>query len=263
MAAVLPGAELVEDSSLSRHLTFPRNPMFKGVWGTRLADADVDRAIADTIEWFRARNAPFMFWWVGPSTQPRDLGQRLMQHGLISMEEQQKVIAHGIAQTSAGAPIMVAELESLNESALEQTPSGFAIEEVANDQALDDFKRVFVESYCIPEWAGQAWVDATRRAGTGRTPWKMYVGRLDGAPVATSFLFNGGGVASVYAVATLSSARGKGVGGAITLRPLLEARAEGYRYGVLFSTEMGIHAYERIGFRMTEGRIDRYLWRNE
>jgi hypothetical protein len=30
---------------------------------------------------------------------------------------------------------------------------------------------------------------------------------------------------------------------------------------VLFSTEMGVHAYERIGFRRIEARIHRYLWR--
>lgn len=37
----------------------------------------------------------------------------------------------------------------------------------------------------------------------------------------------------------------------------------GYRYAGLFATEMGVGAYERIGFRLTEGRINRYLWRNE
>jgi GNAT superfamily N-acetyltransferase len=89
----------------------------------------------------------------------------------------------------------------------------------------------------------------------------MFVGYLDGQPVATNMLFNGAGVAGVYAVATLPAARGKGIGGAITLHPLLLARATGYRYGVLFSTEMGARVYERIGFRLTGARINRYLWR--
>jgi GNAT superfamily N-acetyltransferase len=67
----------------------------------------------------------------------------------------------------------------------------------------------------------------------------------------------------VYAVATVPSARGKGIGAAITLKPLLEARELGYRYAVLFSTEMGVRVYERIGFKLTNARINRYLWRNE
>jgi GNAT superfamily N-acetyltransferase len=63
-------------------------------------------------------------------------------------------------------------------------------------------------------------------------------------------------------VGTIPSARGLGIGAAITLKPLLDARAQGYRYGVLFATEMGQPVYERIGFRVVPGRINRYLWRS-
>jgi ribosomal protein S18 acetylase RimI-like enzyme len=76
-------------------------------------------------------------------------------------------------------------------------------------------------------------------------------------------LFNGGGIASVYAVGTVPAARGKGIGSAITLKPLLEARAMGYHYAGLFSTEMGIRTYQWIGFQLTDSRINRYLWRDE
>lgn len=158
---------------------------------------------------------------------------------------------------------MVAELGKINESALAQSPGNFVVREVANEAELYDFKKVFVETYEIPEWAGQAWVDATRTIGIGKTPWRMFVGYLQDEPVATNMLFNGGGVASVYAVATIPSARGKGIGGAITLKPLIEARdRDGYKYAVLFSTEMGVRVYQRIGFRLTDARINRYLWRS-
>jgi GNAT superfamily N-acetyltransferase len=224
---------------------------------------EVDRVIDETVQWYKDHEAPFMFWWTSPRTEPKDLGKRLTERGLISMEEQQKVFAHGIVQTEAGAPGMVADLNRMNEDVLKQTPPGFTIEEIQDEKSLLDFKKVFVDAYAIPEWAGQAWVDASLAVGIGRTPWKMYLGRLNGEPVATNMLFNGGGVASVYAVAATQSVRGKGIGGAITLKPLLEARDMGYHYAVLFATEMGIHAYERIGFRLTDFRINRYLWRNE
>jgi ribosomal protein S18 acetylase RimI-like enzyme len=261
MVSALPGGELIETGQVSRHATFPTNPMFKGAWRTRLAAEDVDRCVDETIAWFRRREAPYFFWWTGPGTEPRDLGERLSRRGLIGMEEQQRQLAHGIVQTGEGAPGMAADLSAVNEGALTQVPSGLVIEEIRDVQALDRFKRVFVKAYDIPEWAGQAWVDATVRAGLGRTPWRMYLGSLDGEPVATNMLFCGGGVASVYAVATAPAARGRGIGGAITLKPLLDARDLGYRHAVLFSTEMGVHAYERIGFRRIEARIDRYLWR--
>jgi GNAT superfamily N-acetyltransferase len=263
MTTTLPDSELVETEKLSYHLSFPSNPMFKGVWRSRLSADGVEAAIDETLAWFKERNAPFIFWWTGPGTTPADLGERLVARGLLSMEEQMAELAPGLKQTAAGAPGMVADLQQMNEAVLSQVPPGFVIEEVQAEAALQDFKRVFVESYEIPDWAGQAWVDATRKAGIGRTPWKMFVGYLNGEAVATNMLFNGGGVASVYAVATVPSARGKGIGAAITLKPLLEARELGYRYAVLFSTEMGVRVYERIGFKLTNARINRYLWRNE
>jgi GNAT superfamily N-acetyltransferase len=262
MCAVLPGSEIVEQPHLSRHCAFPTNPMFKGVWGTNLAPDDVDAAVDESIAWFKERGAPYFFWWTAPGTAPNDLGDRLAARGLMSMAEQQKELASGIRQTEAGAPGMVADLHHMNEAVLETAPAGFSIEEVADRQSLEEFKHVFVTTYEIPEWAGQAWVDATLAVGIGKTPWRMFVGRINGEPVATNMLFNGGGVASVYAVAAIPSVRGRGIGGAITLAPLLQARADGYRYAVLFSTEVGVRVYERIGFRMTDVRINRYLWRN-
>lgn len=263
MAHALPKAILNETEKLSRHLSFPTNPMFKGVWKSRLTADEADAAIEATIAWFKEQNAPYFFWWTGGATTPKDLEEHLANHGLISMTEQTQELAKGILSTEQGSPCMIAELDRMNESVLTKTPNGFAIKEIENETELNDFKKVFVETYQIPEWAGQAWVDATLNIGIAKTPWQMFVGYLDGKPVATNMLFNGGGVASVYAVATIPSAQGKGIGAAITLKPLLDARDKGgYKYAVLFSTEMGAKVYQRIGFRMTDVRINRYLWRN-
>ena len=242
-------------------MSFPTNPMFKGAWATRLADHEVDTAIDDTIDQFRAWGAPFFFWWIDPETSPSTLGDRLEARGLLSMEGQQKTLAAGIVQTAAGAPVMAMDLASADPGLVDRAPGGFAIREVSADTELEDFKSVFVATYQIPDWAGQAWVDATRSFGIGKTPWRMFVGYLDGEPVATNMLFNGGGVASVYAVATLPRAQGRGIGAAITLRPLLLARDEGFRHAALFSTEEGFPVYRRLGFADTGARINRYLWR--
>lgn len=257
----LPGAELVEGSELSFHHAFPTNPMFAGVWGTRLPAERVDAAIDETIAWFDERDGPFFFWWSGPSTKPGDLAARLEARGLLSMQEQTAELAPGITATERGSPGMAADLVAVNEDVLAQAPGGFEIALVRDEPALLEFKRVFVEAYRIPEFAGQAWVDATLAFGIEEAPWRLYLGRLDGEPVATNMLFCGGGVASVYAVATVESVRGRGIGRAITLAPLLEARAEGYRHAVLFSTVMGVGAYRRIGFRQIDAWIDRHMWR--
>ncbi|HKY39744.1 MAG TPA: GNAT family N-acetyltransferase [Polyangiaceae bacterium] len=235
--------------------------MFKGAWAARLAPGEVDRVIDETIAWFAERKAPYFFWWTGAGAQPDDLGARLQARGLLDMAEQQTALARGIRQTEQGAPLMALDLAHTDAALLRAVPPRFVIEEVRSDADLEDFKSVFVETYAIPEWAGQAWVDATRAIGIGQTPWRMFVGRLEGRPVATNMLFCGGGVASVYAVAAVTDVRRQGIGGAITLSPLLDAARRGYRYAVLFSTEMGVGAYERIGFRVLPGRLNRYLWR--
>lgn len=262
MAGCLPGGELEEGVRLSRHLTFPSNPMFKGVWGVTLQPDEVDAAIDETIAWFKARQAPFFFWWTGPGTSPNDLGQRLEARGLLSMEQTMAELTPGMVQTAAGAPVMAADLQRVDEGVMGRTPPGFTIEEIADARGLADWKQVVVTTYELPDWAGQAWIDAAMRLGIGNTPWRMYVGRLNGEAVASNMLFTGGGVASILAVATLPKAQRQGIGAAISLKPLLDARAAGYRYATLWSTEEGMPVYRRIGFHDTGARINRYLWRD-
>lgn len=243
----LPGAEIQEQAQLARHSAPPFNPMFKGVWQSRLADREADDAIDECVAWFRQRNAPFAFWWVDPRATPADLGTRLQAHGFVPWEEH--------------APGMAADLTTLNDDLMLRVPEGYVQERVTDERGLHDFKAAFVNGFEIPEWAGQAWVDATLAFDIERAPWRCYVGRLNGTPVASNMLFNGAGVASVFGVATVPEARGRGIGAAITLIAYAEARQLGYRHGVLFGTELGVPVYRRIGFRDVGATISRYLWR--
>ena len=243
----LPDAELQERAQLSRHVAMPFNPMFKGVWGSRLDAGEADEAILETIAWFKQRQVPFAFWWVDPRTTPTDMGARLQ--------------AHGFAPWEIDAPGMAAELNLLKFDALTRVPEGYVQECITDERGLHDFKEAFVNGFEVPEWAGQAWVDATLAFGIERAPWRCYVGRLHGKPVASNMLFNGAGVASVFGVATVPEARGKGIGAAITLQPYLDAMHMGYQHGVLFGTELGAPVYRRIGFRDVGATISRYLWR--
>jgi hypothetical protein len=106
--STLPDSHMEEMQHLSRHLAFPTNPMYKGVWNTHLASETADQVINETIDWFKSRGAPFFFWWTGPKTQPEDIGIHLTKHGLIDMESQGRDMASGIKSTAIGAPGMVA-----------------------------------------------------------------------------------------------------------------------------------------------------------
>jgi GNAT superfamily N-acetyltransferase len=260
MAAHL-GGTLQETETIHYHLTAPSNPMFKGVWRTRMTEADADSVISETLAWFQSQGAPYLFWWTGMGDTPADIGQRLLDRGLQSYEAQMATFAPGIHAADVGAPSMACDLHRVDETLLTKTPSGYRMDTARTLGDLLAFKEVFMASYGVPEWAAQAWVDATLETGIEDAPWTIFVGRQDGIPVAITILFKGAGVASVYGVGTIPSARGRGIGAAITLKPLLDARAQGYRYGVLFATEMGVSVYKRIGFRVVPGRINRFLWR--
>ena len=91
-------------------------------------------------------------------------------------------------------------------------------------------------------------------------PWRYYLGSLDGVPVATVKLFYAAGVVSVQHVMTLPEARRRGIGAALVVGALHQARLAGYRLAILTTTPVGYGLYRRLGFR-EYGRWSGYLWR--
>jgi len=89
---------------------------------------------------------------------------------------------------------------------------------------------------------------------------RYYLAQLDGEPVASAGLTLAAGVAGVFLVAAVEAARGRGIGTAITMAPLLAARDRGYAVGVLQANEMGYPIYARMGFT-EQFRYRSFYWR--
>jgi ribosomal protein S18 acetylase RimI-like enzyme len=207
-------------------------PLFNHAYFTRLAkEEDIDARIGAVVGSFSEHGVPFM-WSVGPFTQPTDLGERLESRGLSRPDE---------------LPGMAVDLRAIKEDV--SSPSALAVERVSDHETLRECIEVQRVGFEMPEFTSEVFFDVFTDVGLREeSPWRSYVGRLEGEVVAASTLVLAAGVAGIYNVATLPKARRQGLGGALTLAALRDACELGYRIGVLQSSAMGFGVYRRLGF---------------
>jgi len=234
-----PLVELHDRPELLTVLTRVAHPVFNGVFRARLEGEGLDERIAATLAPFRAAGAP-MFWWVGPTTRPADLGTHLQAAGL---------------QPPGSMPGMALDLHSL--AAPPVVPAGLTVEPVADMHTLRLWGEVVMRSFDMPATLLDPWFATYRPLGV-EPPLRYYLARVDGVPVGGSLMLLGAAVAGLFAVGTVPEARRHGVGAAITHASMREAREYGYRYGILSASAMGESVYRRLGF-VEYCRLETYL----
>lgn len=77
---------------------------------------------------------------------------------------------------------------------------------------------------------------------------KYYLGFYEGRPVAASMVICHSEAVSLHWVSTLPDYRGKGLGFAVSHKPLVDAHQLGYGQAVLLAGDLGESIYKRIGF---------------
>ena len=239
-----PKAELYDSTQLTWLLTGIPHPFLNHVLRTQLTPDNVDEMIKETLTCLKSRSVTELSWWTEPGTQPTDLGEHLLAHGLTYTD---------------GGPGMAADLLTLNEDV--RPPSDLAIERVGETGALKRWVHAAVIGFGLPDTSESACFDLFTGLGFD-LPLRNYVGILNGKPVATAELFLAAGVAGIYWIATVPDARRQGIGAALTLAPLREARAMGYRIGILHSSLMGLGVYRRLGFQ-EYCKMSNYVWAGE
>jgi ribosomal protein S18 acetylase RimI-like enzyme len=240
-----PQVELHDDPEVTWFITGFPFPRLNRVLRAQFELDDIDAKIEAMLVPFKSRKVP-MIWHTGPTTRPIDLGQRLIAHGLTH---------------SGDEPGMAIYLLALEDEP--PMPPGLTIESVSDAETLRKWSHTLTLAFDWSEGAGDALFGIEAKLSLGQNqPRRLYVGWLKGKPVATSILFLGAGVAGIYGVATVPEARGQGIGKAMTLVPLLEARVMGYRIGALHASPMGLGIYRRLGFQ-EYCKLGRYVWTGE
>lgn len=206
---------------------------FNAVVRANLAEATADARIAAVQARLREHGVPGM-WWVSPFSQPADLERRLLAHGFAGPDT---------------SPAMSLDLGGLSAD-LAPCPAGVTIERVRDAAVARVWAETSGAGFEMPSAITARLAEGVVRLDLGEhASTHLYLARDGGVPVATAVLAPAAGVAGLYNIATMPHARRQGIGAAITVAPLREARALGYHLAILTASDMGAPVYRRLGFQ--------------
>lgn len=218
------GGALVVDSGVAW-------PIFNGGIGGSARDA------AAGVGALKDAGRPF-FWWMTADADPRTEGS-LAEAGLTCFARDE--------------PWQEAERAALPPA---PAPDGVSLLAVDDEAGHRQWAAAATAVYEFPPPAELGWIDAGRRGGWSDLPWRQWIAIRDGVPVGTTMLFEGGGVAGLWAVGVLPEHRRAGIGSLLTLAPLADAGAPIAGFS---ATPVGSRLYESLGFRPTDV-VTRWLW---
>jgi GNAT superfamily N-acetyltransferase len=214
--------------------------VFNGVSHAEVSGDDADVAIAAAIAHFRARNLPF-HWSLGPLPQA-DMEARLLAHGFTFEETE---------------PAMVADLDA----PLAPLPpvADFTIVPVTTPAQVAQWVQTWgtgAPDFVIGHWQT---IYTALWQGLPDEEFRLYLGMRGNEPVGTVYYHCAAEVAAVHYVVTLPAFRRQGIGAALTLHAMQEARALGYHVAMLTASPFGINIYRHLGFREF-GNVSTYIW---
>jgi GNAT superfamily N-acetyltransferase len=239
----LPGVAIHQEQGVFGFQTEIRHDEFNRGLHTDQELALASANIETRIRHLQRRHMPFL-WHVGISASSSfpDTRSTIEGFGLTHYETE---------------PVMAIDLFGMGEDM--GVTASLEIQPVSTDELLGHWIRV-VESGSAEDVIN-LWQECyATLCFKAQTPLHLFLGTVDGKPVATSEVYLGRRVAFIGAVNTLSQYRRQGIGTAITLMALHQAQRQGYRIAVLTASPMGEPIYRRLGFQEFDGTFSTYLW---
>ncbi|MFZ0091749.1 MAG: GNAT family N-acetyltransferase [Solirubrobacteraceae bacterium] len=229
LATTLPRGWARRFGAATAVVTMAPAPTLNGVWvmdeNTRPADVDAAlEAVAATGAPHCVALRPGALPLVGPIAERRGM-EPLPSIPLMAAAR----VPEGAARRGASA-------------------AGLTIRRLAPDE-LDTHLRIAAPAFGAPIDVFAALV--TPKLVKQRSA-RLYVGELDGQPVATAMSLRLGDGLGIFNVATPESRRRRGYAAALTARACADGRAAGAEWAWLQSSESGYGCYQRLGFLTLE-----------
>jgi GNAT superfamily N-acetyltransferase len=226
-----PTTRVRDDAELFWYVTGLPEAAFNSVMYANLAPDRIDAAVAE-LRALRAERGVPINWLIGPTSRPLDLAEQLVARGFRHMVDL-TALSLRLADAPTGEP----------------PPPGLTIEPVADPATYADWIAAERRGFEMKGELADRFGDLRRGMGLGRRAGlHHFLGRLGGEPVGTATLLLDSGIAGVYDVSVALGARRRGIGRALTLAVLDEARRRGYSWAFLNASKMGEGVYRRIGF---------------
>lgn len=222
------GATSHRATDLTWVVTGVKGDAFNGVIWTRLSPASADAQVQALVEQFRFQGLPAL-WRLDQATEPADLGSRLRSLGCTPVPD-------GLCM-GAQLPALAREMSRF---------PGLTVDRVSSSVELAEWLDVWTETSGEPREPRGFLYDSL---GFGaRNPLHHYLARIDGQPAGVAELFLGQRGAGLYSLAVAPAFRGRGIGTALVLTPLLVARTLGYDVGVVNPPSDTRLMFEHLGF---------------
>ncbi|MFC6862002.1 GNAT family N-acetyltransferase [Halomicroarcula sp. GCM10025817] len=178
--------------------------------------------IAAAVAWMRARDVPFL---VGVTDGEHERVQEV-DAALALLDDPELGLAH---------------------RSLDAVPADEGRVDVTGVSGSDDFAD-FVTVYTAVFGRAERVAERVHRAVAAADGADLYVGRVDGRPVASGVLVRTGDVAGIYTVGVVEPFRGRGIGKATTRALLRAGRADGCEVAVVQAEASVAPLYEDLGF---------------
>lgn len=229
-------SQFIRGEDMVRWFTGIPHPMFNNVFAFQFNEQGLEDRIGATIEYFRSRKVPHM-WYIGPNSTPSNIEEALVNQGLKKSEWD--------------SPAMAVDLRQLDDSKLQELSdrSGAKVSKVETGADLERYMDVFNNTFMMGDEAARALHSVHKVLLKDIDKCHIFLAEIDGEPAGVSMSILRAGVAGVYNVGTLEKYRGKGIGSLVSLAAVLECRNKGYEIGMLLSSELGFNVYSRIGFK--------------